>query len=204
MNMKKISIFLILCTIFSVCSLAQNETKAREIMNKTANRLNRKGGACAKFTLSNTKGSTSGIITVKGNKFKAQTSEAIVWFNGKTQWTYIKKTDEVNITNPTQAQQQMMNPYTFINMYKSGYKLTVNTNKQNYNIHMTALNKNKNIQELYITINKTTFIPSQIKMLQETTWSTITISDFKEKKQSDQVFIFNPKNYPSAEIIDLR
>ncbi len=29
--------------------------------------------------------------------------QAIVWYNGKTQWTYMKKTNEVNVSNPTQA-----------------------------------------------------------------------------------------------------
>ncbi len=52
--------------------------------------------------------------------------------NGKTQWTYLKKTNEVNVSNPTQAQQMSMNPYTFINIYKTGYKSALKTVGSNY------------------------------------------------------------------------
>lgn len=38
---------------------------------------------------------------MKGNKFKIEIPDAITWFDGTTQWVYIKDTDEVNITNPT-------------------------------------------------------------------------------------------------------
>lgn len=202
--MKKSVLFIFICTLFSLCSFAQNEAKAREILNKTTNILTRKGGASAKFTMTGSKVSTSGTIAIKGNKFYAQTKESVIWFNGKTQWTYMKSTDEVNITNPSQTQRQMLNPYTFINMYKNGYRLTMTTNKQNHVIHMTAKNKSKNIKEVYITINKSTLIPSNIKMLQQSSWITIAISNFQEKKQPDNIFVYNPKNYPSAEIIDLR
>lgn len=202
--MKKLILFLFISSLCAISSFAQNDAKAREILNKTANTLTRKGGASAKFTLSGPKVSTSGTIAIKGNKFYAQTKETTVWYNDKTQWTYMKSTDEVNITTPTQAQRQMINPYTFINMYKSGYKLGLTANKQNYVIHMTALNKNKAIKELFITINKSTYAPSNIKMQYQSSWSTITINNFQEKKQADNIFVFNPKKYPSAEIIDLR
>ena len=41
-------------------------------------------------------------------------------------------------------------------------------------------------------------------MRQNNKWSTITISNFQTKTLSDALFTFNAKNYPNAEIIDLR
>ena len=52
----------------------------------------------------------------------SRTAKATVWFNGKTQWSYMPSTNEVNVSTPNEVQQAAMNPYTFINMYKSGYK----------------------------------------------------------------------------------
>ena len=183
---------------------AQNAQQARNVLDKMSKIIGRRGGASASFTMSNGAGKASGTVFVKGNKFHARTSEAIVWYNGKTQWTYMKKNEEVNISNPTQAQQQAMNPYTFINIYKSGYNLSMKAKGSDNEIHLVAQNKKRSIQELYIIADKKTCIPSAIRMKHGQKWTTITISNFSAKNLSDAVFTFNPKDYPSAEVIDLR
>ena len=60
------------------------------------------------------------------------------------------------------------------------------------------------IQEMVITINKQSYVPTQIRMLQGKQWTFIQVSDFKKANLSDSIFRFNPKAYPNAEIIDLR
>lgn len=204
--MKQKRFWLILSAWMICCSVAfaQNAAEARKVLDKTAAIVGRSGGASAQFTMSSGKyGNTSGAISIKGNKFHASTPQAIVWYNGKTQWTYMKKTDEVNISTPNEAQQMSMNPYKFITMYKSGYTLSMKTNGSNKEIHMVAQNKNRSIPELYITVNSK-YLPTQIKMRQGSQWSTITISNFQAKNLSDATFVFNAKEYPSAELIDLR
>ena len=116
----------------------------------------------------------------------------------------MKKNDEVNVSNPTQAQQQLMNPYTFINIYKSGYNLSMKAKGNNQEIHLVARDKKHGIPELYITANKKTCIPTVVKMKHNQKWTTITIRNFSAKNVSDNVFTFKAKDYPSAEIIDLR
>ena len=195
-----------MAVVASVQSMAQSNTaQARAILDKTSKVIGHKSGVSAAFTLNNpTTGNVSGTIAVKGGKFNARTPQAIVWFNGKTQWTYMKKTQEVNVTTPTQAQQMSMNPYTFINLYKTGYNMTLTQNAQSYEVHLTAQNKKRTVQELYISINKKSYVPSRIKMRQNSTWSTITVSNFKAKNQPNSLFTFNQKDFPQAEVIDLR
>lgn len=189
----------------ATCIFAQTSKQAVAVLDKTASVLGHKGGASASFTFSNSKmGTTSGTIAIKGNKFNAHTPLATVWFDGKTQWTYMKKTQEVNITTPSQAQQMTMNPYTFINIYKTGYTTTMTQGAKSYEVHLTAQNKKRTVQELYITIDKQTYVPSRIKMRQNNTWSTITVSNFKAKNQPNSTFTFNSKDFPQAEVIDLR
>ncbi len=201
--MKKINIIIILLIIITTGVYAQNTTQARSVLDKTAGILNRKGGLSINFSMTSSKTETiSGIIAIKGKKYNVRTSQAIVWFNGKTQWTYMKNTNEVNITTPSQAQQQMMNPYAFINIYRSGYNLSMKTQGKNYVVHMTA--QNKSIQEIYVTINKSTYIPSAVKIRQGSVWTSISISNFITKNQSDNIFTFSSKDYPNAEIVDLR
>lgn len=178
---------------------------AKQVLDKTAKVLGNKGGASAYFQVSGSKlGNTSGTIAIKGNKFNARTPQAIVWFDGKTQWTYLKKTNEVNVSTPTQAQQMSMNPYTFINIYKTGYTMNMKTTGGNYQVHLNAQNQKRTVAELYITINKKTYVPSSVKMRQGSTWTTISISGFQAKNIPASSFAFNKKEFPSAEIVDLR
>ena len=199
--MKKMILFAFM-TLMSLGTFAQT---AQQVLNKTAKIIGNKGGASANFSLSSTKyGSTSGTIAIKGNKFNAHTPQATVWYNGKTQWTYMKNTNEVNVSNPTQAQQMSMNPYTFINIYKTGYNSSLKNSGSNYEVHLIAQNKRRTVQELIITINKKTYVPSVIKMRQGSSWSTIKVSNFRAKNVSNSTFVFNSKDFPKAEIVDLR
>lgn len=200
--MKKKIVLMALAIVVSLCSQGQT---ARQVLDKTAAVIGRKGGAQANFKLTDSQyGTISGTLAIKGNKFQANTSEAIVWYDGKTQWSYLRKTNEVNVTHPTQAQQMAMNPYSFINIYKTGYDATLTTTGSNHVVHLSAQNKNRTVQELYITINRTTHVPSLVKMRNGTNWTTINISNFKAKNQSDATFVFRSKDFPHAEVIDLR
>ncbi len=182
---------------------AQNATKAKQVLDKTAAILSNKGGASANFKISSSKtGNTSGTILIKGNKFQATTPQAIVWYNGKTMWTYMRNSDEVNVSSPSESQQAQLNPYYFINLYKKGYALSMKTLKGSYEIHLKGTSHS--IKEMYITVNSRSYLPTAVKMLQGGKWTNVTISNFKAKTLSDSMFTFNSKDYPHAEVIDLR
>lgn len=203
--MKKIFL-LSLFTCLTLFASAQSAKQAMKVLDKTAAVVGRKGGAEANFTATGSKiGSQSGTIAIKGNMFQARTPKAIVWYNGKTQWSYLKMTNEVNISTPTEAKRMSMNPYTFLSMYKSGYNLSMETKSGNYVVHMTAQNKKRSVQEAYITISKHSYTPSLIKMRQGTNnWTTIKVNNFKAVNQPNSKFTFNAKDFPKADVIDLR
>jgi len=182
-----------------------NSTQARKILDKTAAVVGRKGGAQADFSISSGKyDKVSGTIAIKGRKFQAKTKDAIVWYDGKTQWAYMKNTEEVNVSQPNATQQAGMNPYTFIHLYRKGYNLSVKTAGGNYQVHLTAQNKKSGIPEMYILINRKTYTPVQAKLLHGKQWMTVSFSNFKARNQDDGVFVFKAKDFPNAEIIDLR
>ena len=202
--MKKSFIITLLLALVSTLSYGQNASQARSILDKAASVIGRKGGATANFSISGKYGNSSGTIAIKGNKFRATTPDAIVWYDGKTEWTYIKKNEEVNVSTPTEAQQQAMNPYKFITIYKNGFNLSMTSTASDHNIHLVAQNQSLTIKEMYIIVDKRTNLPKQVKMRQQNGWSTINISNFKAVNQSDATFHFNSKDFPHAEVIDLR
>ena len=199
--------WIVLVTLFTIhCSLFISPVgaqTAKQVLDKTAAIVAAKSGAKASFTIKGEQFNTSGTIAVKGKKFQATTPQATIWFDGKTQWTYLKKNDEVNVANPTEAELAAINPYNFIYMYQKGYKYTMEKKNGSFIVHLTANNK-RSIQEMYITINSKSHIPSQIRMRQQKGWTTIDISGFKQSKLSDGMFRFNSKDFPNAEVIDLR
>ena len=186
-----------------VMALPISAQTAKQVLDKTAAIVAAKSGAKASFTIKGEQFNTSGTIAVKGKKFQATTPQATIWFDGKTQWTYLKKNDEVNVANPTEAELAAINPYNFIYMYQKGYKYTMEKKNGSFIVHLTATDK-RSIQEMYITINSKSHIPSQIRMRQQKGWTTIDISGFKQSKLSDGMFRFNSKDFPNAEVIDLR
>ena len=202
MFMKRLSIIFMLL-VLTVSISAQNATQARKILDKTASIIGRKGGAVANFSISGKYGNSSGTIAIKENKFNAKTPQAIVWYDGKTQWTYMKKNQEVNVSTPTEAQQQSMNPYKFISIYKNGFKLGMKNVSEGWKIHLYATNQKRTIKEMYIVVGKN-YLPKTIRMRQSNGWTTIKVTNFKAKNLADTMFRFNAKDFPNAEVIDLR
>ena len=197
--MKRI-IFTLICALSLANVSAQT---AKEILDKAASVVNAKKGATADFVMSGKYGNAAGTISIKGNKFVANTPQAKMWYDGKTQWTYMTSTEEVNVSTPTEAQQQTMNPYRFINLYNMGYALTKKEVKNGFEVYLKATNPKRTITEMYITVNNQ-FVPTNVKMKTAKGWTNINISNFRKASLPDKAFRFNAKDYPKVEVIDLR
>ena len=199
--MKK---YFAMIALLLMCAGVQAEN-AKRILDKAVATVSNPGGVKAHFQMiSKQFGSTDGDIAIKGKKFHATTPDATIWFDGKTQWTYMKGNDEVNISNPTEAQLQAINPYNFIYLYKKGFKLSAKEVNNSYEVRLVPTKKEQKIQEMYIIVDKNSYHPTHVKMKQKDKWSTIIISLLKTATLSDNLFQFNSKDFPKAEIIDLR
>ena len=147
-------------------------------------------------------------LTVAGGamtaKLHMKSDASTMWFDGKTLWTYMASNEEVNISRPTKQQLQTLNPYTFINLYKKGYKETMTSSATEHIVHLTATDPQHRIREAFITVDKTSYAPKTIKMLIDQKWTTFTVTGLKQEKLADSRFSFDADAYPDAEIIDLR
>ena len=188
---------------YNLSLITSSAQTAKEVLDKTAATVSAKQGAQARFTINGQSMNASGTIAIKGKKFHATTAQATIWFDGKTQWTYMKNNDEVNISNPTESQLAAINPYNFIYLYKKGYNYTMKKKGGNFVVHLTATGK-KSIQEMFLTIGQKSYTPSQIRYKTAKGWTTIDIRNFKTANLADGMFRFNSKDFPHAEVIDLR
>lgn len=201
--MKKL--FLGLSILFALFTVNTQAQTAKQVLDKCAAKVSSRDGVKADFSMTSAQyGNASGKIAVKGKMFHATTPVATMWFDGKTLWTYMSKNEEVNVTNPTEAQLQVLNPYNFVNMYKKGFKYTMTQTDKAFNVHLTATDQARRVKEMFITVDKKTYHPTEVKLLQKQKWTTFVISNLVATKLPDSEFRFNSKDFPTAEVIDLR
>ena len=215
--MKKY-IFSVLIALLSLPVIAQQQqSQAKAVLEKTAEAFKKAGGVRADFTLKavndgRLEGRENGIIQLKGEKFMLKTSETTTWFDGKTQWSYMVRNDEVNVSNPTQEELQQINPYTFLYMYQKGFSYKLGTMKTFHGkaiwvVVLTAKDKAQDLERITLYVTKEGYEPLYILLQQRAhpTRNAITVTSYQTgQKYADTLFTFDRKQYPSAEIIDLR
>lgn len=214
-TMKKMLPCLVLGMLMAICPSRLMAQNAVAILDQCAEKLKSNGGLQAHFSATNFKktteqGTTQGTIDIQQNAFKMQSPQMTVWFDGTTQWTMLTGSDEVNVTRPTAQELQNINPYSFVSIYKEGYKaslsgITYNGHKC-HNIRLTANSKGKNIQEMRIVIDPATLLPQSIRIRQKDgNWLRLRVSQIQlGKKWDNGHFRFSEKDHPQVEVIDLR
>ena len=209
--MMKRTVLLFCCGLFVLNSFSQDATK---ILDSAASKIRKSGSVKVEFTASSSnsageQGKTSGTMLLQGKKFQLTTPEMITWFDGHTQWSYVPENEEVNITNPTETEIQVINPYIFLDVYKKGYdnslRETKSGNQPSYEVHLQAQKEEMSTQEIYITVRKSDCSLLGIRARQSDVWTSITIKSIAgNQKFKDADFTFPAYIYPNVEVIDLR
>lgn len=206
----------LICAVLLGIMPATAQKSAKEVLDATANAFTKGGGIEATFKVdqfnnnNQVKGSVSGVMHIKGKKFQMTTADMITWYDGKTQWSYVKNNEEVNISTPTPEEQQNMNPYAFVYLYKKGYnysmKETTLRGKSCYEVTLLAKSTKNSLHTIIIDIEKGNYAPLCIRLQQkDKTWARITVQHYTTNRTyKDSDFVFNHKDFPKAEIIDLR
>ena len=211
-------IFSVLIALLSLPVIAQQQqSQAKAVLEKTAEAFKKASGVRADFTLKalndgRLEGRENGVIQLKGEKFMLKTSETTTWFDGKTQWSYMVRNDEVNVSTPTQEELQQINPYTFLYMYQKGFSYKLGTTKTFrgkavWEVVLTARDKKQELERITLFVTKDTYEPLYILLQQrgQQTRNEITVTSYQTgQNYTDRVFTFDKKQYPNAEVIDLR
>ena len=187
---------------------------ARKVLDATASKIKKGGDIQVTFTATSFSGTTEqgrtqGTMLLKGKKMQMDTPEMKTWYDGTTLWSYMPESGEVNMTHPTDKEMAVMNPYSFLNAYKKGYKLSIKESslrgEATYEVHMLARYAGYMAQEVYLDIRRSDYTPLCVRVKQDGNWNRISIHEYKSHlKLADDLFRFDPAKYPDAEVIDLR
>lgn len=189
---------------FSVSLFAQKDRQAREILDKTAAVLQQAGGIRATF-----EGTGNGTLLLKGNQFYLNSGGVQSWFDGKTQWSYLESSEEVNVSTPTPEELQSIHPYALLSLYKNGYHYTYagvksRNGKQGFEVILTPEQK-QDIASVTLFVSKA-YQPLYIKIEQSNqSVNEIIITSYQTHQPLDPAtFTFDKRKFPNAEVIDLR
>ena len=216
--MKKRNIFTISVLIITIMVHAQQpSTEAKTLLDKTYASFQASKGIRLTFRAATLDSDDSeltameGTAFIKADKFRLETDQMDVWFDGSTQWVFMKEVNEVNISSPTRDEITAVSPLALLGIYRNGYILTapVNkhiNNKQVKSISMVPTVGNMEYKEVVAVIDQKSHTLVQVTLtMRNGTKQRIDISDYNANHNfSDGEFRFDKNSYPNVEIIDLR
>ncbi|MCU6767942.1 outer-membrane lipoprotein carrier protein LolA [Barnesiella propionica] len=202
--MRRAYISFLLILLILPLSHAQNS-----LLDKVKSKYESSKGISAVFTImqEGTQGKIVGDIKMAGEKFVLNTPEIISWYNGKEMWSYMFSTREVNLSTPSLSELQNINPYAIINGYKKGFTEKTGTPKNGkQTVTLIPKNKQSDFKKIVLIIDSQLLYPLSVTIYDKNNKVTqIEISKYKSGlNYPDRTFVFDKKNYPDAELIDLR
>ena len=205
--MKK-SILILICFPFFIFS---QDNKAKSILDLLSNKTKSYSSIKAEFTntFSNTitdlNESQSGTIYLKENAYKLELESQIIISDGETNWIYLIDEEEVNITEIDDEENEL-NPSKIFTIYEDGYNYKfINEGSNVYQINLIP-KESSPFSKVELFINKHKMQISSFNMIDKQGSNyKYTIDSFETNIEfNNDFFIFNTKEYPEVEVIDLR
>jgi outer membrane lipoprotein carrier protein len=221
MMMKKLALGVFLFIGFSgfsqTQSLGKSDPDAKKILDNVSAKFKTYSSVIASFSLKiensagKTLGSKTGTVNMKGSKYRVSISGQEIYSDGTNIWTYDKAANEVQVTQFDASSNTITPQKMFTNFYDKDflYKLNGETktgNKTIQEIELTPMDKTKTFFKVLIYIDKANQSISSSKVFQKTgDRYTYNITSLKTNTNPpDDLFVFDAKKYPKAEVIDLR
>lgn len=198
-------------SVFTV--LAQTDPKAKELLDKTAAKFKAYPAAEITFTLAMENKAEDineiheGKAWMKGNKYKLNLMDVENYYDGEVIYTYMPEVQEVNIKNPNDEEEELLNPTTLFDIHNQGFnqKLINTTNGITY-IELYPKEK-KNFDKIGIWVNPATYSVQKVTSFgKDGNNVTITLKTIKELNPApaDSFFKFDTAKHPEVEVIDMR
>lgn len=214
--MKKI-LFLLLSLSF-IGANAQYDKKAKDILDKVSAKNKAVASMKVEFLYiheninDKSKSTKNGVLLLKGAKYKLDLMGNTVFCDGKTIWSYMKETNEVNISNVADHEGSLFDPSSIFTMYQKGYKYKFirerfEENRAVYEIELYPEKVNESqCTKVRILVDKDKM---QLFLVQyfakDANRVTIEIQKITPGEQiTDNNFVFDKTKFPKVEEVDMR
>lgn len=198
-------------------SQAQSDPAAKQILDGVSAKFKTFKAVQSGFTLKvedgkgKVQGEKSGVVFMKGGKYRVNISGQEIYSDGSNVWTYDKGANEVTITKMEGGQNSLTPQKLFTNFYDKDFLYKLNGEKKvggrlMQEIELTPIDKSKAFHKVYLLVDKAQKSIYSAKILEKNgNVYTYTVSNFNGKAViPDAQFVFDKKKYPGVEEIDLR
>ena len=205
-----------LILFISFYSYAQNDKQADDILKGVSAKYKSLSSIKADFSYTNenpkdnTKDTQSGSISLKGEKYLLQIKGQEVISDGKTIWTYLNESNEVQISEPSKNA-EAISPSNIFTMYEKGFEFKFveeknEKGKMTQIIDIMPLDKKKNYFKIRMTIDKADkVVVSSMVFNKNGSHYTYLIKQFTPNAVlPDAFFSFDKAKHPGVEVVDLR
>lgn len=218
MKVKSLLLAIAGSVLFISPAISQNQKdpKAQEILKGVSAKYKSMKSLSASFTVITTDQKTkanekyTGNITVKGEKYRLTLKGQEVISDGKTSWTYLKESNEVQI-NEVAEKSDAISPTNIFTIYEKGFSTKYIGEKTIENvvyqqIELVPDDAKKPYFKIQLNINKQEKIISTAKVFEKSgNQFTYSIDKFKTNPDApDTLFSFDTAKYPGVEVVDLR
>lgn len=211
--------FISILVFLAISGFAQQDAKAKEILEKVSKTTQSHPSLEAKFSFEmnnkaqNIQEKYTGTIILKNKKYKLDIPlmGLKVTSDGKTIWTYMVSSNEVSIANLDESSDDLMDPSKIFTIYERGFNYkyigeTVDGGVAVHNIELTPQKPTGDIEKIRIKIDKQKSLIKGANMTgKDGNVYTVSVAQFKTDgvfKDSD--FVFDTKKYPGIEVVDMR
>ncbi len=222
--MKKIPIFsFILLTISSLCfaqvpkGMGKSDPEAKKILDEVSTKFKSYKTVKANFALKvenssgKTQGSKSGVVYMKGMKYKVDITGQEIFCDSKNVWTLDKSANEVQVSKLDESAGNITPQKLFSNFYDNDFLYVSNDdikkgNKVYQVVELTPVDKSKPFFKVQVEIDKLTKTIMATRVFEKNgNRYTYTINSMTTNTPiGDETFVFDAKKYPGIEVIDLR
>lgn len=158
--------------------------------------------------MESTKDTLSGSVVLYKDSYKLTLPNNIVWYNGKTSWSYLQKEQEVTITEPEMESESFTGkPSLIFTAYKDGYKCRlVEESAKSYMIDLYPEDVKSDLVRIRLSIEKSNnkLISFEYKTKDGYTATLYTKKYDLTFKPDANTFTFLPEKYRNADVIDMR
>lgn len=214
--MKKIKKIVALLIVFiPFIAVAQTDQQAKVFFDKTIAVLQNSSlqtdfSVTYENAVTNDSETKQGKLLLKGNKFYFLLETIELFFDGKTQWMYMKEVDEVSISEPTGNELSDVNPILMIKEFRKTHTVQFDADdvasSQNRLLNLYPFDKNADHFKVALVVKASTKQIVSIKISFKNGTSTLfSTKNYQTLKTlSDATFVFDKSKYPNVIINDLR
>lgn len=205
--MKRLYIIILPLLLLSFSCSTNAENRATRLLDKIVAQIESGKGISLKFLLQqNDMENVEGSIDMQSDKFVLQVPDMITWFDGTTQWTYLKSSDEVNISIPEKEELLQTNPCLLLQSYKKAFDCKFIEKKGDVCELSLIPKQHSEITEIEIFVNEKQTALTHIIVIQKDGQKTdVDITRYETNTNFPaNHFVFQKGLFPYAEIIDLR